>query len=307
MRWQRKAQIMRLCSTLPFGASLYKVGQRYVGHLNQGATGRYPTAVQMATWLVRSERPIAGQTMLEVGTGHNPMLPIVFFLLGARRVLTYDLHRRLDRRLVTKSLRWMAEERTKIQAELEDLAPSAELKNRLELVARSVERPLEFLNAAGIEYHAPVDAAATGLPATSVDVHFSCTVFEHIPPSALAAILKEAHRVIRRDGAAIHFVDLSDHFQHQDPSIPRIHFLRYSDRDWERMAGNEFAYCNRLRRDDYVGLFAAAGFSVIKQESSTDEESLAALADGFPLDPKFAGRDPEELCTTSLRVLLRPR
>ena len=183
MRWQRKAQIMRLCGALPFGHSLYKLGQRYVGQLHQGATIRYPTAVQMAGWLARSERPIAGHTMLEVGTGHNPLLPIVFYLLGAGRVLTYDRHRRLDTRLISKSLGWMAEQRTRLQAELADLAPSAELRNRLELIARLVERPLDFLKEAGIEYHAPADAAATGLPAASVDVHFSCTVFEHIPPS----------------------------------------------------------------------------------------------------------------------------
>ena len=40
----------------------------------------------------------------------------------------------------------------------------------------------------------------------------------------------------------MHFVDLSNHFQHQDQSITRINFLKFSDLEWNRIAGNEFAY-----------------------------------------------------------------
>jgi len=48
---------------------------------------------------------------------------------------------------------------------------------------------------------------------------------------------------------------LSIHFQHQDNSISRINFIRFSDNEWTNIAGNQFAYCNRLRVNDYLNLF----------------------------------------------------
>ena len=67
---------------------------------------------------------------------------------------------------------------------------------------------------------------------------------------------------MKDDGITIHFIDLSDHFQHQDKSITSINFLHYSEKEWERIAGNQFAYCNRLRAGDYLALFEEAGFDV---------------------------------------------
>jgi len=39
---------------------------------------------------------VEGKTFFEVGTGHNPIVPIGFFLCGAEKIVTVDLHRRLD-------------------------------------------------------------------------------------------------------------------------------------------------------------------------------------------------------------------
>ena len=70
-----------------------------------------------------------------------------------------------------------------------------------------------------------------------MDYHISTTVFEHIPRADIARILKEAKRILKKGGVAIHFIDLSDHFQHQDKSITRINFLRYSDEEWDKIGG----------------------------------------------------------------------
>jgi len=67
-------------------------------------------------------------------------------------------------------------------------------------------------------------------------------------------VFQEAKRILNPVGGAVHFVDLSDRFQDQDPSISRITCLRFSEAEWERIAGHEFAYCNRLRASDYISL-----------------------------------------------------
>lgn len=77
--------------------------------------------------------------------------------------------------------------------------------------------------------------------------------------------MKEAFRLLKKDGVALHFIDLSDHFQQQDASIAEFNFLRYSESEWERIAGNEFAYTNRLRTSDSLSIFREVSFVVLRK------------------------------------------
>ena len=71
-----------------------------------------------------------------------------------------------------------------------------------------------------------------------MDYHVSTTVLEHIPNKNIVRILTEAKRILKNNREAVHFIDLSDHFQHQDERITRINFLQYSEREWEKISGN---------------------------------------------------------------------
>jgi len=110
-----------------------------------------------------------------------------------------------------------------------------------------------------------------------VNYNISNTVREHIPKKDIKQILKDDH-------IAIHFIDLNDHFQHQDSSITRINFLQYSDKDWQKIAGNEFAYCNCLRATDYLALFRKSGFNVCRKEALIDDETRVSMGNGFMVD-----------------------
>jgi hypothetical protein len=110
---------------------------------------------------------------------------------------------------------------------------------------------------------------------------------------------------LKPNGFALHFIDPSDHFQHQDSSITPINFLKYSDRDWNRIAGNQFAYCNRMRASDFLKLIAESGLDVVRSETKVNEQSKNALANGFKIDEKFRRYSTDDLCTTTLNVLLK--
>ena len=180
---------------------------------------------------------------------------------------------------------------------------------RMDMIDSLKEMPEKFLSEANIQYLAPADAADTGLPDASMDYHISTTVFEHISRVDIKRILKEAKRILKDDCIAIHFIDLSDHFQHQhqhqDNSITSINFLRYSEKEWDKIAGNEFAYCNRLRASDYLVLFKDSGFDVCRQEGQEDKEAREALRKGFVVDERFREYSVDELCVTQLRVAMR--
>lgn len=267
---------------------------------------RLPAQVKMASWLNEHGMAIEDCTFFEAGTGHIPLVPIAFFLSGAGRIITVDLHRRIDWGLTQDSLEWIAYHRRKLESIYQGNVVSKSIFNeRFATSIKEQSAPQRFLQKARIVYLAPMDAASTQLPEKSVDCHFSVTTLEHIPETVLRDIFAEAQRILKPTGIAIHFVDLSDHFSHQDRSISSINFLKFSDSEWDRLAGNAFAYCNRLRASDYYKLFSECHFKVLRKETVVDVEALDSLHNGFVLHDKFKHCDPEDICTTSVRIMLQ--
>jgi SAM-dependent methyltransferase len=305
MRWERKAAVARLCAALPAGDRIYKVIQRRFGGLTGDPADRLPFVPKFAEWITAAGGAVEGATVLEVGTGHKPTIPIGFFLLGAKTVHTYDLHRRLDVALVRESLRWIVSHRDLMHALLGPFVEGAALDERMKLLQRFAGDPLRCLEEAGIRYAAPADAARTGLEPESIDLHYSMTTLEHIPAPVISDILREAHRILRPDGLAVHFVDLSDHFSHADGSITAINFLHYGPAEWDRLAGNEFAYTNRLRASELRALYEGAGFRIDAIKQDVDKASRSALDNGFPLDPAFARFAADDLATVNVNAALR--
>ena len=115
-----------------------------------------------------------------------------------------------------------------------------------------------------------------------------------------------ANRILASGGVALHHIDPSDHLSHGDPSILPINFLRFSDDEWHRIAGNQFAYHNRLRATEYARLYEDSQHEVLIWKPHVDEASLRAVENGFPLDPKFREYSPEVLSTLVLQVVSRP-
>jgi len=306
MRWQTKAKIMKTCALLPAGGGgIYRFIQKTFGRLKADPMSRIPAQIEMARWILGMGGKVEGKTFFEVGTGHCPVVPIGFFLCGAEKVVTVDLHRRLDFGILKKSLVWIAENRDEICGYYDGVVEKAVFDERMNLIERLKQNPKKLLSEANILYMAPADAAKTGLPDASVDYHISTTVFEHISGEDIERILEEAKRILKKDGIAIHFIDLSDHFNHQDKSITGINFLRYSEKEWDKIAGNQFAYCNRLRASDYLGMFDDLRFTVVRHEIDVDKESISLLQKkAFPLHQRFLSYTPENICSTSLRILL---
>jgi SAM-dependent methyltransferase len=162
-----------------------------------------------------------------------------------------------------------------------------------------------LLKLMNIRYIAPGDARRLPVADAAMDFHVSNTVLEHIPPKVLEEILSEARRVLTPEGLLVHHIDPSDHFSHEDSSIVAVNFLKYSDDEWRRLAGNQFMYHNRLRASDFVRIFERAGVRILRIETRTDQPSLSALRNGFSLSERFSGVDPEELAVTELSIMGR--
>ena len=199
----------------------------------------------------------------------------------------------------------MCGDKDRVVKTLAPVTAEKQLRERLESLC-SASNCAELMRRANIEYRAPADAAHTGVPDHSIDIQMSYTVFEHIPLNILHDILVEANRILAPDGLALHHIDPSDHFSHDDPSILPINFLQFSDSEWNRLAANQWAYHNRLRAAEFAALYQECGHQILLWKPHVDPASLQALENGFPLHPKFEKHPPEVLSTVVLQVLSKP-
>jgi hypothetical protein len=309
MNWQWKSRIQRTCAALPFMQEpAYYFLQKTFGSVRKISDpfSMLTACVDLSGILAQAGRPVEGARIMEIGTGRCLNMPIAFFLCGAQSVITFDLHRYLIPSLVMASVDALRSQKERVANLLACTTDIASLRERLDSLC-SAKDCAEVLRRANIEYRAPANAALTGLPDHCIDVQVSYTVFEHIPRSALREILLEANRLLAPGGFALHHIDPSDHFSHDDASILPINFLRFSDSEWTRLAGNQFGYHNRMRSSEFGNLYAECGHETRLWKPIVHEPSLEAVTKGFPLDSRFRTYSPEVLSTVVLQVLSQPQ
>lgn len=240
------------------------------------------------------------QTYLEVGSGWTLFLPMALWLGGAKRVITIDLHRYVKPILVKEYIEYWKKNYDYLEKEFSRFTPTSEFSKRFDLLYECRGDINAIYDLANIDYTAPGDAASTGLADSSIDVHLSTNVLEHIPENTILDILEEAYRVLKPGGLLLHRINPGDHFEHADSSISSIHFLQFDQKTWDWWAGNPFAYHNRLRADDLILLFKKADFEPNIVEQVVDEKAVSLIKNGFRVDPTFAHHSTEDLATLGL-------
>ena len=283
------------------GGHAYMFLQRHFGALrNYDYAARFKQQADLARRLRKHGKLIDGAEVMEIGTGWIPLIPIGFWMCGAKHVMTFDLNRYLSSGLLSKALVWMSKNEDILTEIYGDIVSPETIHERLNQIRPLVYMPDRFLRDARIEYRAPTDAAKTSLPDESIDIQVSTSVFEHIPEDLLPGILKEARRVLNSDGIAIHLIDPTDHFAHADKSIPLINFLQFDRKTWRKYNNNRFAYHNRLCDNDYKRIFDESPLNIIETDFMQDDASLKILQNDFPLADEFSDKPTEELCKRDL-------
>jgi SAM-dependent methyltransferase len=293
MDWKMKAAIQAALAKAPaaVGERAYYQMQSRFGSLNVavGIDTRFAAASSIAAGAERAGRPIAGGHVLEVGSGRVPLMPIAFWLMGAESVTTVDLNPYLKPELAQAAATALVE---RGPDEVDRL-----VGGRLDRDRFATLTPATVMEV--FDYRAPADATDLGpyLDAVPhVDVHVSNTTLEHIGRPVLVDILAEAGRRLSSGGVVAHLVDYTDHFSHGQPELSRLHFLQFSERRWGWIAGNRFAYTNRLRHDDMLAVFADAGLSVVEAETTFSDEAVADISSGrIDLDVAFTSKSIEVL------------
>lgn len=311
MHWKTKARIQKAVSLLPHDVSYstYYWIQRHLGRLRRvNPIDLLQAGVETWTRIRETGTDPIGKEFLEVGTGRAPIVPMAYWLMGARGCTTIDLNRYMKGELIRESVAYLAENLMEVTTLFGPHLDTQRLDELLRYHASPAYSTQGFLELCGIRYIAPGDAASTGLEPASIDFHTSYNVLEHIPAEVLREILREGTRILRPGGLFVHRVDYSDHFSHSDRSISAINFLQYSDAEWDSYAGNRYMYMNRLRHDDFVSLFETSGLRTLLDMPHTNERVLALLrSNAFPLHARYREKSEAMLAVTGAWIVSQPQ
>jgi hypothetical protein len=299
MHWKLKAVIQNTISLLPNSVSYaaYFWIQRHFGGLRRINPVSSLTA-GIATWNLIKELGYdpSEKVFFKVGTGRVPLMPLAYWLMGAKKTMTIDLNPCLKEELIKESLQYISDNSQEILKLFGSLVHQDRMDDLMHFNKNLSFSTSAFLDICHINYIAPSDAANTTLSNQSIDFHTSYVVLEHIPLEVLKNIIDGGNRIISDNGLFIHRIDYSDHFSHSDKTISSINFLQFSDNDWIRYAGNRYMYMNRLRHDDYIRLFQSAGHCILAAYPDVDEQSQELLrSESFRFNELFKSKSEDVL------------
>jgi hypothetical protein len=290
MNWRIKA-------AMQFGMALLPGSER-LNFIAQKLNGSYRDSAQLRKLLIQAKHvrdmneraPIQGASVVEIGTGWQGTAALTLYLFGVGTQHTYDTKAHLRWELL-KKLAQVALTHSDELSEASGL-PKDSITWRLGalLKATSLTEALSVMN---VVYHAPADAASTGLPDHSIDIVVSQDVLEHIPPPLLEAITRETVRI--SNGRICHSIGLHDHL-----SDNPVNFLKYPEWWWRLICGNSLSYHNRMRAPQFLDLFARHGLKVTWMHKESDLSALKAIR----VDKSFSHLPPEDLATSCLDVEL---
>lgn len=298
--WRLKGAIQKGLSALPGGCWVNDQIQRRVGDLRafeKNVDAKVSDWTGIMSYLRAADRAeVGGITILEIGSGWYPTLPLCFSLAGVRRCHTVDIKRHMHEGLTFRMCKALEEKLDTIAAEAgRDASVVRGLYQRL----RGTRRLEDLLCEAGVLYHAPADGAnLSWLPDQSLDPIYSNSILEHVPAGVIQALMREAWRVLKDDGVMVHAMACNDHYAHFDRGISYVNYLQFSQREW-RFWNNRLNHQNRLRASDFLGMAKDAGFRIIHEARAVRPGVREALS-SIRIAPDFAGYSSEDLASTSV-------
>ena len=301
MNWIYKAAVQMVLARVPFGENINYMLQRIKGgHSSRRIDKHIRKRIETVQVLLESQAEcICGGNILEVGTGWEPIIPILLSFLGAEKIYTFD-HVRHCRYAVLQDVLLQVEKYFPLISQLSGLSIEELSAKRKELLSeKNMKTLLKLLN---IEYVAPGDAVQSGLPDNSLDLFFSYATLEHVPEQVVKDITREALRVLKPGAIYYNYIGLHDHYARYDKTISKVNFLKYNDFIWRILAQNKVSYLNRLRCSGFISIFRETGFEKFKVNTHIDKTSLEALKT-MTLARKFRGIAPEDLATDLIEII----
>ena len=300
-KWVRKAVVQKTISYLPANRHINFFFQKYVTrgvHLSdQYFSDKLISAIDHLRFnekYGKSDSP----TVLELGTGWYPVVPIALFLGGAEKTISIDISPLMTREAILTTIRKYCE--WYVAGRLQGLRSFVREDRFKELVnlLNSDEEADFFLKKIRMELKV-CDARDSGFEDSTFDLILSNNTFEHIPPEILAQIMVEFQRVLKPGGVMSHFIDMSDHFAHFDKTISIYNYLRFSKRQWAAI-DNSIQPQNRMRLRDYEEMYERIGIEVMKRQF---RQGNVKEVEALPIHADYRSYSPTEIAISHAHLV----
>ncbi|HYO87658.1 MAG TPA: class I SAM-dependent methyltransferase [Candidatus Limnocylindrales bacterium] len=303
MHWLLKASIQGVLSSLPASQRWNYWFQRNMGSLSLSPDYILEKLDLCNRHLENYRRFGQGDTRLpssviELGTGWLPIVPIGMHLCGVKKVFTIDVQPLSNPALLTELLNVLSH---MAFSEVVRVLPDACESEYLQLVEMVGQTEMFTLEQIGVTCTIG-DARGMKFQSSSLDLVVSNNTLEHIPGEVIAAIFEEFHRVLRTDGLMSHLIDMQDHYSYFDHTLTVYHFLQHGEKFWG-LVNNSLQYQNRLRISDHRALHRNASFEIVDEQ--TNPGDLALLRE-IKVAESFRGYLPTDLAATQSWIVSRP-
>lgn len=301
--WRRRVLMFKLMGGLPFSRNVMDLlRHRLAGLGDYDFSKRIYIGKDFASLLSGEIFPLQGSSLVEIGSGWHPLLPILLHGLGAERVVMTDVARHMRADYANQAVEYL-------RRDGEDLisgfsVDQERFKTRIEALAGGADGIFDRFRNAGMEYLSPLDFRDTGFKDGEFDCVFSNSCLGYVPFPLLAGIFTEAARIVRPDGFFVNNIHVYDDFCRDGSEITPVNFLRFSEHEWNRVGNSGIHHQSRLRPRDYVKIASEAGFEILREDRVFEQ-----LPDFNPseveLHADFQGLPDEEIRCRNLFLVGR--
>lgn len=292
--WLLKAAVQGTISFMPASHSWNFLFQKYVTKGTNVREGWFSNKLDychqhLLHYQTFTQKQLPNSVM-ELGTGWHPIVPLAMYLCGVPHIYTIDISSLLYLPVVKQVVEFFVK-----------FADTGQLTRHLpltkveripyvkDLLTRIDTTPIaDLLKTCNIT---SIIGDARQLSLGDIDLFVSNNTLEHIPGDTIRDIFIAFKKQISSDGIMSHLIDLSDHYSHFDKTITPYHFLRFDDNTW-RLLNNHLHYQSRLRVSDYRDIHTQAGFTILHEEN---QRSTSEAIQQIKTASRFAGYSADDL------------
>jgi SAM-dependent methyltransferase len=134
-------------------------------------------------------------------------------------------------------------------------------------------------------------------PDNYFDRIFSVDVLEHIDADVFPAAAEAWFRILKPGGQFYAQVGIDDHLAHYQGRYGSKRYLRYSNRAWDHLLGNQVQYINRLTKSQILRLIEGAEFAIDNVETDAHSDTPPAK-----VHSDYRWQSEEDIRTVRLNV-----
>ena len=314
--WRVKIAIQNTLSLLPGNAG-FRINEQITQFVRGSMEARIESKKRFLKGidnihLIRNnveEFNLKDRTILELGTGWHGVDLVIFYLLGAKNIITIDHYPHLTLAYMVSTIETLLNN-SDVVSRLIELGLLPDRVSVLEASIAQASSLAELLKSLEIDYQIVTSAEYKYLTIKQqpVDFFYSESILHRLPVKHLQDLLQVVSGCLSNDAVIFHRTDQSDinAQRHVDTELWALNYLRYSEWFFNLFMSGKFNSQNRLRESDFLQLLDESGMSPIYLESHCRKDDMDRLRN-FKVARRFKDKTIEDLSVKHSKIVCKKR